>query len=66
MFHKFYSETMIVSVRKTRKVFVRRVMETMRLRRCEFIGCVSVNILLLRGEFIVICKERVARVWINE
>ena len=46
MFHKFYSETLILGVRKTRKVFVRRVMETMRLRRCEFIGCVSVNILL--------------------
>ena len=66
MFHKFYSETLILGVRKTRKVFVRRVMETMGLRRCEFIGCVSVNILLLRGEFIVICKERVARVWIND
>jgi|GEM_PF-6733660 len=66
MFHKFYSETLILGVRKTRKVFVRRVMKIKWLRQCEFIGCVSVNILLLRGEFIVICKERVARVWINE
>ena len=46
MFHKFYSETLILGVRKTRKVFVRRVMETMRLRRCESIGCGNVNILL--------------------
>ena len=37
MFHKFYSETMILGVRKTRKAFVRRVMKTMRLQQYAFI-----------------------------
>ena len=66
MFHKFSSETLIVSVNKgTGSIhppcYEHNVVATVLIYRC-----VNVNILLWRCDFIVVLEWCAASVWIND